>query len=311
MNIWRMKLRAGDYGPDMLPSCQERGIASMTHPPIYNTDLTHLAKKDLDPEVKTAARSSIWRFAWDIQGGDIVFIGDSVSKSIIAKGYVRSTPGTRAYYYNDHDPMTEPGNPAIPWRHEIPVAWDNDFVPFPYRDGAGRITVMHYDPRWAKNAGVFTKGTEGTDVREAELLNEQAYMRETQSSQKNVLRLHAALSNRFRSWIERRFGETAVQEQSGIDIHFTHDRVTHLAELKICYGANTRLAIREALGQVFEYNHYPPRQERQSWWIVLDCRPSKTDIEYVALLTEKYQLPLSLAWQVGTDFEVSPQSLLS
>jgi len=306
-----MKLRAGDYGPDMLPSCQVRGIASMTHPPIYNTDLTHLAKKDVDREVKTAARSSIWRFAWDIQGGDIVFIGDSVSKSIIAKGYVRSTPGTRAYYYNDHDPMTEPGNPAIPWRHEIPVAWDNDFVPFPYRDGAGRITVMHYDPRWAKNAGVFTKGTEGTDVREAELLNEQAYMRETQSSQKNVLRLHAALSNRFRSWIERRFGETAVQEQSGIDIHFTHDRVTHLAELKICYGANTRLAIREALGQVFEYNHYPPRQERQSWWIVLDCRPSKTDIEYVALLTEKYQLPLSLAWQVGTDFEVSPQSLLS
>ena len=68
MNIWRMKLREGDYGDDMLPSCQMRGIASMTHPPIYNTDLTHLAKKDVDPEVKTAARSSIWRFAWEIRG---------------------------------------------------------------------------------------------------------------------------------------------------------------------------------------------------------------------------------------------------
>ena len=193
--------------------------------------------------------------------------------------------------------MTEPGNPAIPWRHEIPVAWDNDFVPFPYRDGAGRITVMRFDPSWAKNAADLTKGTEGTGSREAELLNEQAYMRETQSSKKNVLRLHAALSNRFRSWIERRFGVLAVQEDLGVDLHFTHEGVSHLAELKICYGENTRLAIREALGQVFEYNHYPPRLETQKWWIVLDCRPCGTDVEYVALLTKRYHLPLRLAWQ--------------
>src|ERR1017187_2927591 len=113
-----MKLRAGDYGDNMWPSCHKRGIASMTHPPIYNTNLTRLTKQDVNPEVKTAARSSIWRFAWDIQGGDMIFVGDSVSKSMIARGYVSSKPGIRAYRYNDQDPMTEPSNPSIPWRHE-------------------------------------------------------------------------------------------------------------------------------------------------------------------------------------------------
>jgi hypothetical protein len=64
MNIWRMKLRAGSHGEDMWPACRKRGVAVITHPPIYNTDLTKLNKSDLDAGVKTAARSSIWRFAW-------------------------------------------------------------------------------------------------------------------------------------------------------------------------------------------------------------------------------------------------------
>jgi hypothetical protein len=70
MNIWRMKLRAGDYGYDMWPQCQERAIASMTHPPIYNLNLTHTEKRVVPVDVWTAARSSIWRFAWDIAGGE-------------------------------------------------------------------------------------------------------------------------------------------------------------------------------------------------------------------------------------------------
>ncbi|MGA2850130.1 MAG: hypothetical protein ABSE46_14120, partial [Terracidiphilus sp.] len=102
----------------------------MTHPPIFNTDLTDLTKEDVDPGVKTAARSSIYRFAWEIMGGDVILVGDSVSKSMIARGYVTSAPGKRAYRYNGRNPLTEPNKPEIPWRHEVPVAWDDDFVPF-------------------------------------------------------------------------------------------------------------------------------------------------------------------------------------
>jgi hypothetical protein len=190
MNIWRMKLRAGNYGDDMWPSCRDRGIASMTHPPIYNTDLTLLTKDDVDPGVRTAARSSIQRFAWDIRGGDVILVGDSVSRTMIARGYVTSPPGERAYRFNARDPITEPSNPRIPWKHEVPVAWDHDFVPFRYSDGAPRITVMHFDPAWAQHpdghddqAGV---SSEENEPDERDPLNESAYMRQAQASQRNV-----------------------------------------------------------------------------------------------------------------------------
>jgi len=59
MNIWRMKLRAGDYGDDMWPHCQLRGIASMTHPPSTTPTSPLLTKNDVDESVKTATRSTI------------------------------------------------------------------------------------------------------------------------------------------------------------------------------------------------------------------------------------------------------------
>jgi len=199
MNIWRMKLRAGNHGDDMWSSCLDSGVAAMTHPPIYNVDLTHMHRHDVDPEVKTAARTSIWRFAWDIRGGDVIYVGDSKSKSMIARGFVTAEPGTRAYRYNPYDAITEPSKPEIAWRHEVPVEWDHDFVPFHYKDGVPRYTVAPFDPAWVNSAAdTATSAAPGeVDQRAAEFLNESAYKRETQASQRNILRLHAALSNRF------------------------------------------------------------------------------------------------------------------
>jgi hypothetical protein len=179
-----MKLRAGNYGEDMWPLCRERGVAVITHPPVYDIDLTNLRRSDLDPEVKTAARSSIWRFAWDILGGDIILVGDSRTKSIIGKGYVTSEAGIRAYHYNARNPIREQGNSRAPWRHEIPVLWDDDFLPFAYVDGAPRHTVMHFDATWVSApSDRAKKRNEG----EAAFLDDAAYRRETHASYKNVL----------------------------------------------------------------------------------------------------------------------------
>ena len=295
----------------MWPSCRDRRIASITHPPIYNTDLTHLVKDDLDLAVKTSARSSIRRFAWDIRGGDIILVGDSLSKKMIARGYVTSQPGKRAYRYNDRKPITEPSNPRIGWRHEVPVAWDDDFEPFRYKDGAPRITVMHFDPAWAKNIDEHGESTvvsaTESHLKRSDPLNESAYTTETRASRRNILRLHAALSNRFRVWLKNNFGALVDQERNRVDLTFCHGGVTHLAELKICYGANTRLAIREALGQLFEYNHYPPRSQAQSWWLVLDQGPAASDFDYIRVIRAAYHLPLTLAWSAGAKFEAFPE----
>jgi hypothetical protein len=302
-----MKLRAGSYGEDMWPPCREHGVAVITHPPIYDIDLTKLRKTDLDAEVKTAARSSIWRFAWDIRGGDIILVGDSRKKSIIGKGYVTSEPGIRAYRYNTHNPIREKGHSRASWRHEIPVVWDDDFLPFTYVDGAPRHTVMHFDPTWASAPfdGAMTRN-EG----EAAFLNEAAYRRDTQASYKNVLKLHTALSNRFRAWLKHRFEVVGIQEKNQLDIHFTHDGTSYLVELKICYGGNSKAAIREALGQIIEYNHYPPRLQKQRWLLVLDSSPTVSDKEYIAVVRERYNLPLGMAWPLDGNFEISPPGFL-
>lgn len=95
-------------------------------------------------------------------------------------------------------------------------------------------------------------------------------------------------------------------EDRRIDVTFSCSGKSHLAELKICYGANTRHAIREALGQIFEYNYYPPYDETQSWWLVLDHIPSANDCEYISTLRQRYDFPLIISWPEGTEFKAYP-----
>lgn len=311
MNIWRMKLRAGNHGPDMWPVCRQRDIAAITYQAIFDSDLTRLKKWDLDSDVQGAARSSMFRFAWEIKGGDIILVGDSISKSIVGRGYVTSPPGERAYRYNAKNPIREPNSPYVPWRHEVPVAWDDDFEPFRYRDGAPQHTVMHFDPGWVHFAnGIRTvKQAPASEAQTAgtKPLDEGAYLRQTHASLRNIERLHSALSNRFSQWVRTRFAVHTEQERNGVDVSFEHGGIKHLAELKICYGGNTRAAIREALGQILEYNHYPPRIQTQSWWLVLDQDPAKSDRIYIDALRGKHTLPLRLAWPVMRGFDSYPK----
>jgi hypothetical protein len=166
---------------------------------------------------------------------------------------------------------------------------------------------MHFEPAWVKDSGTggnhetdthFKNGTNGT-----ERLNEGAYFRQTRASERNVLRLHSAMSNRFKEWVKRKFGVVADQERNRVDVTFTRNGVTQLAELKICYGSNTRAAIREALGQLLEYNHYPPRTEAERWWLVLDQQPRTDDLQYLDTLCDAYHFPLTTAWAKGIAFE--------
>lgn len=311
MNIWRMKLRAGNHGDDMFPQCRERGIAAITYQAIFNTDLTRHTKWDLDRGVQGAARSSMFRFAWEIRGGDEILVGDSISKHIVARGFVTSPPGERAYRFNARNPIREPGNPSVAWRHEISVDWDDEFERFTYWDGAPQHTVVHFDPAWVeKPRGTGSEPAGSTLEGERDQvasLSEESYLRHTRASERNVERLHAALSNRFRHWVMSRFATRVDQERDNIDIKFESDGISHLAELKICYGGNTQAAIREAMGQLLEYNYYPPRSEAHCWWLVMDHHPARTDREYIDVLRTKYALPLTLAWSVGTDFESYPK----
>jgi hypothetical protein len=114
---------------------------------------------------------------------------------------------------------------------------------------------------------------------------------------KIIIPRHKKLSNEFRVWLESAHGISALREQQWIDVRFNlHDRAV-IAELKICDDAGTKKSIREALGQLLEYNHYPLRTPAASWLILIDQDPSPEDKRFIDTLRADRGLPLSIGWR--------------
>jgi anti-sigma regulatory factor (Ser/Thr protein kinase) len=84
VQIWRMKLRAGSYGEDMWPPCREHGVAVITHPPIYDIDLTKLRKADLEEVLQLAMESPAPDEAIEMLSGTDAWIRLSVRCDVSA-----------------------------------------------------------------------------------------------------------------------------------------------------------------------------------------------------------------------------------
>lgn len=143
-------------------------------------------------------------------------------------------------------------------------------------------------------------------------LAEDGYYREIGERSLLILRKHNRLSNRFREWLKREGFKGVSREQNRVDVEFTDRGQLFRAELKTCYPVGTTKAIREALGQLLEYNYYGERQPADQWLIVLDQEPSSQDKAYIKTLRERLRLPLSLGWQTpeGTfEFERAIRSV--
>jgi len=138
-------------------------------------------------------------------------------------------------------------------------------------------------------------------------LLEDSYYRESPARLKVIVPRHNKLSNQFCKWLRSAHGVKAIQEQQRVDVRFRlHGRAV-LAELKICFGVGPTKSIREALGQVLEYNHYPARKTAESWLIVIDEEPSPADKQFIQTLRDARMLPISLGWRTRTGFVFHPQ----
>jgi hypothetical protein len=133
-------------------------------------------------------------------------------------------------------------------------------------------------------------------------LAEDAYYRETAASLKRILPRHNTLSNRFSNWLKAMGYENVVQEENFVDITFSKGEKQYRAELKTCYGVTTTKAIREALGQILEYNYYPGRFTVDYWVLILDEMPTDEDISYLSTIAKKHAFPLSIGWPTTHGF---------
>jgi len=137
-------------------------------------------------------------------------------------------------------------------------------------------------------------------------LAEDGYYRELSSKLKIILQKHNTLSNDFAEWLKSQ-GISVTQEENYIDILFNVNGVDYIAELKVVYGVGTTKAIREALGQLFEYNYYPGREKKNEWMVVLDQSPLQADQNYIENLIKEFNLPLRVGWQSDKGFEFFPE----
>ncbi len=133
-------------------------------------------------------------------------------------------------------------------------------------------------------------------------LSEDAYYRESSQNLKVIIPRHKRLSNLFCDWLQTKGVSKFTQERNQVDVFFKTTRMTFLAELKVCYSVGTTKSIREALGQLLEYNFYKHRKPADRWVIILDEKPSKTDIEFIERIIRSLSLPLTLGWLKGNEF---------
>jgi hypothetical protein len=129
------------------------------------------------------------------------------------------------------------------------------------------------------------------------------YPRLSPESRVTIIPKHNILSNQFASWLRKHFKDV-VQESGRVDVEFRDGQESCRAELKICNGMEPRKAIREALGQLLEYNFYGNRVRASRWFIVLDEGPSQLDIAYLSRLVRDLKMPLTVCWRQGASFQI-------
>jgi hypothetical protein len=245
-----------------------------------------------------------------MKGGDIIYVREG--DRVIAKGTIKGKRGARAYRFDSTLQLIDPN--GTPWAHQIPVAWNVGFAEIPNKLGHDQVTVMPLaSEQLAELESDITKA-KSRNVREAQQreqkravrLAEDKYFRESSANLKIIIRRHNKLSNAFCEWLKKELGITADQEEQRVDVCFDLSKQRLLAELKICYRAGTTKSIREALGQVLEYNHYPTRVATDAWLIVLDKKPSASDREFITTLRQDRSLPLVIGWRTKKGFSFHP-----
>jgi hypothetical protein len=134
------------------------------------------------------------------------------------------------------------------------------------------------------------------------LLPEDGYIRETKKQRKVVERLHNGLSNAFYGWLEKSGYADIVVERKQIDFVFGKNGESYLAELKVSGTVGSTQRLREAIGQILEYNYFAERKSAMKWVIILDRPPNEPDLNYLRTLKRKHKFPLSLGWKTKRKF---------
>ncbi len=303
MKFWRMAMSEGQ-GPlaeKMFGQAINLGVAAITYDPLIDTDLSQFPEnepKERWSQLAPSQRSSLRKVAYEMAPGDIIFLKNG--PEIIDRGTVIGP-----YQFDSEFRIRDKRGRA--WPHQVPVRWSTNFQPVRIQVGTSQLlTVQEITREDAAKIDAQVPAANNTTA-SAPLLTEDDYLRASPALLKHIIPKHNKLSNDFREWLDRQHKVKAIQEHRRVDVRFHINGKTALAELKICCYGTTTGSIREALGQIFEYNHYPSREVADTWLIILDSEPSDSDKLYISALRGQRSLPLTIGWQTQRSFAFHPK----
>lgn len=300
MACWRMAFRVGSKGPSMWPHCLRWGVAAITYNQIAHTDLSKLPEDkaySLWSELQRVQKPSLKSIVYEMNAGDLIYVKEG--PDIISRGRIRGKQGTRAYRFDHSDRIID--TEGLPWKHQVPVEWATDFYRVHIQVGTNqRFTVQKLTDADAKRIEL---AEEAARKAARKTLNEEKYYRQSTAQRKLIIPRHKKLSNAFCRWLQNEYGVQPILESDQVDVRFYLNSRAVLAEVEVSLRCGTTKSIREALGQLLEYNHYPHRSAAEDWLIVLDKQPSRDDQHYIKSLRRQYSLPLFIGWQSGHGFD--------
>jgi hypothetical protein len=86
------------------------------------------------------------------------------------------------------------------------------------------------------------------------------------------------------------YSEWEVSPGGRVDVAMDTNDGLLFCEIKV--APHVRAAVREAVGQLLEYTHWPAESRASKWWVVSEGKPSAKDVAYLKVLRTRYGLPI-------------------
>ena len=164
-----------------------------------------------------------------------------------------------------------------------------------------RFTLRRVAPSLT-NLPLWREHLSKTDFFSPRVLEGTDYIRMTRAALQVILPRHRRLADSFWDWLTAKGFQDVELETDRVDVRFRSAEERYMAELKVVYGTTSTNSLREAMGQVLEYNYYGNRIPFDKWLVVLDKKPRVHDQNYVSRLRSDLGFPLNLGWHSSDGF---------
>lgn len=140
----------------------------------------------------------------------------------------------------------------------------------------------------------YEKDEEGND----QFYNEKPVLRTNKGGKIEIDPIHKKIQNGLLKYLKKEYKNIKAEMGLGktfgqrVDISGIHKETEEMHFFEVKTKDSTKLDIREALGQILEYAHYPAANRAKKMFIIGENEPDKKDKKYLEQLRLLYNIPI-------------------